>query len=242
MKDTRSSIPPALQSGDIIAFVSPSSRLNRLFANRVEKATQYFKQQGFHVKEIYTDPLPAHHLDSIKQRCRELHTAFSDHTVKAIICTIGGLSANLPHLDYDLIRQNPKIFCGYSDITMLHHALITQAGLRTFYGPAVIPEFGESPEPLDFTSSHFFQTLMRLKDTHSLQQSVPVSLLYTNEFADWLSQESLPRPRKLAHSPGWKWLRPGRAEGRLYGGCLPSLVQLCGTKYPKVISQARPFR
>ena len=65
----------------------------------------------------------------------------------------------LPHLDYDLIRANPKIFCSYSDITVLHYALFTQANLRTFYGPAALTEIGDYRQPLAFTAEYFLATL-----------------------------------------------------------------------------------
>lgn len=65
----------------------------------------------------------------------------------------------LPHLNYDLIRANPKIFCGYSDIAVLHYALFTHANLRTFYGPATLTELGDYRQPLAFTAEHFLTML-----------------------------------------------------------------------------------
>lgn len=116
--------------------------------------------------------------------------------VKAIICAIGGLSANelLPHLDYELIKANPKIFCGYSDITLLHHAFFTQAGLQTFYGPAAITQLGEFPKPLDFTLSHFLKVL---QTTGKPVGALPRSIEWTEEFVEWGSQEETARPREL---------------------------------------------
>jgi muramoyltetrapeptide carboxypeptidase len=220
--------PAALRKGDTIAFISPSSRVNTLFSRRIREATSFFQDYGFKIKIIYNETLPSDHLSAIQLRCSELHSAFSDPDVKAILCTIGGLSANelLPHLDYDLIRKNPKIFCGYSDITILHHALFTQCGLRTFYGPAVIPEFGEASGPIEFTAEHFFKMVMKRAE----KQSIPRSATHTMEFKNWLSKEENDKPRALIPAPQWKWLKSGRVKGRLFGGCLPSLVQLYGTK------------
>jgi muramoyltetrapeptide carboxypeptidase LdcA involved in peptidoglycan recycling len=128
-------------------------------------------------------------------RCSEIHNAFSDPEVKAIICTIGGLSANelLRHLDYELIKANPKIFCGYSDITLLHHAIFTQTGLRTFYGPAVITQFGEFPKPIDFTISHFQRVLCNPVEVGKL----PRSIEWTEEYRDWMNGDDALRPRYL---------------------------------------------
>lgn len=230
-------IPKALQKGDTIAFVSPSSRVNRLFPGRVPRATAYFESCGFRVKEIFTPQLSSDFLTSIHQRCEELHDAFRDPQIKAIICTTGGLSANelLAHLDYDLIAANPKIFIGHSDITLLHNALFVKTGLRTFYGPSVIKQFGEYPSPVKFTADHLFQTLSlpssALNSATGQQQSIPRSQTYVREWVDWFSEESNSRARKTEPSPPWKWLREGKASGRLGGGCLPSIVQLCGTEY-----------
>jgi muramoyltetrapeptide carboxypeptidase len=221
--------PAALRKGDTIAFISPSSRVNTLFSRRIREATSFFQDYGFKIKIIYNETLPSDHLSAIQLRCSELHSAFSDPDVKAILCTIGGLSANelLPHLDYDLIHKNPKIFCGYSDITILHHALFTQCGLRTFYGPAVIPEFGEASGPIEFTAEHFFTMVMDRVE----KQSIPQSASHVMEFKNWLSADEDNEPPALIPAPQWKWLKSGKVQGRLFGGCLPSLVQLYGTKY-----------
>jgi len=229
METRETIIPSALQKGDTIAFVSPSSRVNALFARRIQKATSFFQNHGFKVKVIYNETLPTDHLSAIQLRCSELHSAFADPDVKAIICTIGGITANelLPHLDYDLIRENPKLFCGYSDITILHHAFFTQCGLRTFYGPAVIPEFGETDGPMEFIANSFFKTVMEKVE----RQSIPRSATHTLESKNWLSAEEADEPRALIPAPQWKWLKSGKVQGRLYGGCLPSLIQLFGTKY-----------
>jgi muramoyltetrapeptide carboxypeptidase LdcA involved in peptidoglycan recycling len=134
--------------------------------------------------------------ETVLLRCHEIHSAFRDPEVKAIICTIGGLSANelLPHLDYDLIKANPKIFCGYSDITLLHHAIFTQTGLQTFYGPAAITQFGEYPKPLNFTLSHFLKVLQGVEKPIG---ALPRSIEWTEEFLDWGKEEDELRARHL---------------------------------------------
>lgn len=221
-------IPAALDKG-AIAFISPSSRVNKLFPKRIERATAWLQSQGHETKEIFnTIPKDAAHIDIVKSRCEEIHQAFADPKVKAIICTIGGFSANelLRHLDYDLIRQNPKAFSGHSDITLLHHALFVKAGLRTFYGPAVITDFGEFPQPDTFTMDNFFKVT-----NADFEGPVPRSNAFTQEFLDWTTDESNQRPRKHEPAPPWKWLRSGRAKGRLYGGCLPSMNQIKNTEW-----------
>ena len=222
-------VPPALRKGDTIAIVAPSARINHIFPLRIERARAFLESQGFKIREIYSKEIPSSFREQVRARVDELHEAFGDKNVRAIICAIGGLTANeiLPHLDYDLIRANPKIFIGSSDITLLHHAFLT-AGLRTYYGPSAITQFGEYPAPLDFTRSHFLR--MVSPRTAGLEP-LPRSAEYTDEFLDFGGEPSNLRPRNMTPSSGWKWLRRGRAEGRIRGGCLPSMLQLFGTRW-----------
>ena len=80
-------------------------------------------------------------------RVEDLHAAFLDEDVAVVLASIGGNHSNqlLPLLDFDLIRAHPKVFQGYSDVTVLHWAIASRAGLATFYGPALVPELGEFP-------------------------------------------------------------------------------------------------
>ncbi|KAJ5176633.1 peptidase u61 ld-carboxypeptidase a protein [Penicillium canariense] len=231
-------VPAALRRGDTIAFVAPSARLNHIFPLRIVRARAFLEAQGFHVREIYSPELPTTSFRAvIKTRVDELHEAFQDDEVRCIICCIGGLTANeiLPHLDYELIREHPKIFIGSSDITLLHHALLAGAGLRTFYGPSAIVQLGEYPAPLDFTWEHFLRVLVAEEgQNNTLRQELgpmPRAAHYTDEFIDWFGEPGNLRARETKPAPGWKWLRLGRAQGRIFGGCLPSALQLFGTPW-----------
>lgn len=119
---------------------------------------------------------------------------------------------------------------GYSDITLLHLAINKMTGLRTFYGPAIITSFGEIPEPLEFTVEHFLKVLCGGREVGKM----PRSREFTDEFGDWgkeSSDQASLKARTLELNLGWKWLRGGKCEGRMTGGCLPSLLQLSGTRY-----------
>jgi muramoyltetrapeptide carboxypeptidase LdcA involved in peptidoglycan recycling len=189
-------VPQALRPRDTIAFVSPSGRLNRIFPNRIYRARDALEKLGYRVKIFFDErPTKTFH-EAVLLRCSEIHSAFADPEVRVIICTIGGLSANelLPHLDYRLIKANPKIFCGYSDITLLHHAFFTQAGLQTFYGPAAMTQFGEFPRPLEFTLIHFFKVLQTVGKPIG---ALPRSIEWTEEFRDWGNGDEATRPRTL---------------------------------------------
>ena len=189
-------LPPALQPRDTIAFISPSSRLNHVFPSRVQRAKAFLESLDYRVKIFFSDVTSSDFRETVLIRCDEIHSAFQDKEVKAIICTIGGISSNelLPHLDYGIIQANPKIFCGYSDITLLHHAIFAQTGLQTFYGPAAITQLGEYPKPLDFTLSHFLKVLQNVGDPIG---PVPRSIEWTEEFRDWVTGDDTVRPRIL---------------------------------------------
>ena len=92
---------------------------------------------------------------SIEERLDDLHAMFADPEVNAIFAIRGGYGAAqlLDRIDYDLIRTNPKIFLGYSDITALHLAIGKRAGLVTFHGPVVLSDFTE------YTQTYFRNAL-----------------------------------------------------------------------------------
>jgi muramoyltetrapeptide carboxypeptidase LdcA involved in peptidoglycan recycling len=174
-----------------------------------------------------------HTAGTARERASDLHDMFADNTVKAIVCAIGGNHSNqlLPLLDFDLIRSHPKIFVGYSDITVLHLAMLSRAGLQTFYGPALLTQFGENPQPLAYTRDNFLRCVM---SPEPLGRLAP-SRRWTEEFLDWGRKADMGRPRRLKPNPGPVWLSPGRARGALLGGCITSLMHLRGTPYwPKL--------
>ena len=222
--------PPVLQKGDTIALVAPSGGLAALFPHRLDVAKKFLESEGFIVKEY---PTTRGFLNGSagtpEDRARDLTDAFVDPSVKAIICTIGGLSSNelLPLLDFEVIKKNPTIFCGYSDITVLHRAIQKKTGLITFYGLAAMTQLGENPEPLKFTWENFKKAVM---STQPLLD-IPVSHQWTDELLDWSQKKDLERARNLQQNTGWEWLRGGKASGVIVGGCLPSILRIAGTEY-----------
>lgn len=165
------------------------------------------------------------------RRCEEIHTAFRDPEVKAIIATIGGAHASelVPHLDYDLIRANPKIFCGYSDTAVLHHAIFKETRLQTFYGPAAISELADYPKPLQFVTDNLLYVLSG-SGGKALGQ-VPRSSECAWELPAFFEDPNSLEIRSLIPSPPWTWLRPGKATGRIFGGTMNCLDRLKGTPY-----------
>ncbi len=139
--------PGALKPGDCIGVISPSSPVKlELFQSGIK----YLENQGFRIT------IGKHSLEksngflagSEEQRLYDIHQMFRDPNINAIFCSRGGYGSLslLDKIDYDLIRRNPKIFLGYSDITALHIAIGQNSELVTFHGPMVSDLTEKSPE------------------------------------------------------------------------------------------------
>lgn len=130
-------IAPKLKIGDEIRVISPSRSLSVVKEERIKEAVEFLESQGFKV----TFSKNARKIDevdssSIQERVDDLHEAFLDQNVKAILTSIGGFNVNqiLEYIDYEIIKNNPKIICGYSDITALLNAIYAKTGLITYHG------------------------------------------------------------------------------------------------------------
>lgn len=213
--------PPRVRPGDTVAVVSPSFGAVGRWPHRVERATAYLESLGLKVcvmpnaarSEGWASAPP-------EARVEDLHQAFLDDEVAVVLAGIGGNHSNqlLPLLDYDLIREHPKIIQGYSDITVLHWALAKHSGLSAFYGPALVPELGEFPRVLPHTDR-----CLRAAWFGDEAISYEPSDTWTDEVLDWDTKLDLTRPRELRTSDGWVTIREGEASGPLLGGCLETI-------------------
>lgn len=222
--------PRKLEKGDTIAFIAPSGGLAALVPHRINIAKAFFEKRGYKVK-MYPTTLKNIGLSSDfpEKRAKDVNDAFSDTKVNMILCAIGGNSSHqiLEYLDFNLIKKNPKIFCGYSDITTLEFAFYKKSNLITFYGPTAIAEFGE----LNFegyTEKYFFDAV---SSTFPIGRINP-SLRWTDcKKANWLKKEDLTSKRTYNKNKGYEWLRKGNASGIIIGGCITSIMHTRGTKY-----------
>jgi len=225
-------VPQRIKKGDTIGFISPSAGLAPFAMHRIERAIKLFGELGYKVK-IAKNALKnnGYVSSSIQDRVNDIHDMFSDPDVKMIITTIGGNHSNqlLKYLDYNLIRNNPKIFIGYSDIAVLHYALQSQANLATYYGPCAMTQFGEYPRILDYTLEYFNYAVSQ--EQSKLIYEIRPSEFWTEEFLDWFKKEDETRPRKLEKNNKYEWIVKGNTQGELLGGAIPSINHLAGTKY-----------
>lgn len=147
----KSNIKPAkLMPNDTIGIVSPGTSVSSPDdLAKVEEIVKYFGLNFRYAKNTIKGS--GYKTRSVRERIEDLYEVFSDSTIKGVICTRGGYGSGrlIDGLDYDLIRRNPKIFVGYSDITALHLAINKNAGLSTFHGPVLLSSFN------NYTATNF---------------------------------------------------------------------------------------
>lgn len=156
--------------------------------------------------------------------------AFQDPSIRAIIASIGGDDAIrlIPHLDLTVIRDNPKIFLGYSDPTAIHFACM-KAGVASFHGPTIMSGFAENGGISKLTASSFHRSVF---SAESIGKAADNQEGWTAEHVAWEDQTIQERPRHRTPSHGSVCLRgAGRVQGRLIGGCAEVLEMLKGTAW-----------
>ncbi len=221
--------PGLLKKGDTIALIAPSAGLSAIFPHRLENAIEFLKSQGYKIKEFpCSRTINGWESAPAEDRAKDIMSAFLDKEVKAIISQIGGNTINktLKYLNFEKINENPKIFCGYSDISVLHYAINRKCDFSTFYGPCALTQLGEFPKPLDYTIKYFNKALVDGKIGE-----VEASKEWTDEILDWGQKKDLERARKMKENTGFEWLREGQSKGEIIGGCLHSITHLIGTEY-----------
>ncbi len=201
-------IAPRLSKGDRIGVVSPSMPAAR-GEPKLESGVRFLRDMGFDVvlgKHVYSHTLG--YAASPQEKAADIHAMFADESIGAIMCAQGGDTANgcLPYVEWDIIKRNPKIFIGISDITVLLNAIYARTGLVTFHGNDVMWGFGRNPSPYDVQ-----EFLSRLVDARIGAVDAEIGAVNAN------------RARET--------VRSGVAEGTLLGGNLNCLLKLAGTPY-----------
>jgi len=222
--------PPALRPADTIGILAPSWCGPAIYPRRVERGVKFFESLGYRVVVArHTFGRRGVVSGTPEERVADIHDLFTDKSVRAIISAIGGGHSChlLPTLDWALIEQNPKIFMGFSDITVLNLAMYERTGLCTFYGPMVMTDFAEDPQPLSYTIEYLWRALCKSEPLGEIKPSVT----WTDDFLYWATEAPVTPPRELGPSNGWTWLKLGEGCGRLIGGCIESMQHLRGTSY-----------
>ena len=213
--------PKPLKCGDKIALIAPCGPVKQ---DRIEASVKSIKDLDFKTvikiagfveyadvlseacewydKNYYCDMILSGKSD--KSKADEVNRMFKDKNIKGIFAMRGGYGASriLPMLDYDLIKANPKVFVGYSDVTALHIAFNQKCGFITFHGPMASTELYKGVD--EYTINSFKKNIF---------SSEPLGII------------------KNPNGENLKTLVKGNAEGILTGGNLSLLVSSIGTKY-----------
>ena len=210
-----------LKKGDHIRVISPSLSIQAIGGfNANVSAKEKLEELGFDVS--FSSNYFEHDLfdsASVTSRVEDLHEAFLDPSVDAVLATIGGFNCNelLPYLDYDLIAQNPKIICGYSDTTALLNAIYTKTGIQTYMGPSYSSFKMEAGQ--DYQTEAWLKAVTQ--DSYELTPS-----------SEWSSDAwYLPDTPRTFYPTEWKVYKAGMASGIAIGGNLSTFALLRGTPY-----------
>ncbi len=195
---------PALRKGDTVGIIGPAGVVD---STALKKGAEYLRELGFRVR------IAPHVLSRNKffagshhSRLMDLNQMIRDPGIRAIFCSRGGYGSVhlIQQLDYQVLRQDPKIFMGASDVTVLLNEIYRRTGLICFHGPMVAANFSKGEERVDLESL-----------SHAIMAE---------------SGEASKGPWEIALK-SQNVLQKGRAQGRLMGGCLSLLVSTLGTPY-----------
>lgn len=217
-------IPKKLKKGDEIRIIAPSRSLKILNQDVINIAKERLESLGL-VATFGNNTMKyeseSFKCASIKDRVDDIHQAFKDKKVKAILTAIGGHNVNqlLDYIDYKLIKNNPKIICGFSDITALVNAIYKKTGMITFLGVQFF-NFGMK-YGFDYSMNYFKKVCMEDNE---------IQIMDSNEWSNdsWMKNQ---QDREFIKNDGMKIISSGEASGKIIGGNLCTLNLLQGTEY-----------
>lgn len=211
-----------LKVGDEIRIIAPAMSYAIFSEELINIAKIRFEKLGLRLtlaKHIFEKD--NFNSSSIDSRIEDLHDAFEDKNVKAIFTAIGGANSNqlLKYIDWEIIRNNPKIFCGFSDITALNNSIFVKTGLVTYSGPHY-STFGQKLY-FDYTLDYFKKCLM-----NSESFEIKSSESWSDD--EWYKDQD---DRKLINNNGWLVINEGKAIAPILGANLCTFNLLQGTEY-----------
>ncbi|SHI42018.1 S66 peptidase family protein [Lutispora thermophila] len=194
--------PKALKKGDTIGLIAPASPV---LESKAKACIEWVKSSGYNVKWGESIFASRGYLSGDDElRANDINMMFRDEEVDAIFCIRGGYGTMrlLDMIDYDLIKNNPKIFIGYSDITALHTTFYQRTGLITFHGPMV--------------ASFAKKRLDKLSEDYMMR-----ALMNPEPLGDIINPPDIPI----------RAYNGGCAKGKIVGGNLSILADTMGTPY-----------
>jgi muramoyltetrapeptide carboxypeptidase LdcA involved in peptidoglycan recycling len=215
-------IPEKLKRGDEIRIIAPARSIKLPFITKevVARAVKNLNSVGLKVSfGEYVNEIDEFGSSTIEHRLEDLHDAFEDRGVKAVMSVIGGYNSNqlLEDIDYGLIKRNPKVFVGYSDITALEHAIFKKTGLVCYSGPNFF-NLGYKHD-FGYTMDYFSKCLF---------SSNPFTVMPASAVSEW--SHSKEKDISYKNSGNWR-LQEGHARGPIMGANLCTLNLLQGTEF-----------
>lgn len=197
--------PKKLNKGDTIGILALSGAVES--KNNILRAKKYFENKGY--KVVLSDNIfdkNRYLAGNDEKKVQELHRFFKDKNINMILCARGGYGAIrlLDKIDFDTIKNNPKIFAGYSDASAIEAMIYKKTGLITFYGPMACGDFG-----VEDISKHvekgFFNVLGNIKNLEILPDNKKSKIYFQGE--------------------------GGKCKGVLWGGNLATIASMCGLDF-----------
>lgn len=220
--------PQKLQAGDEVRVIAPAKSFKPSF-NEEKKLLAVKRLEAIGLKVSfgkYVSEVNEFESTTIEHRIEDLHDAFADKNVKAILTVLGGSTSNqlLKYIEYDLVKNNPKILCGLSDITALANAIYCKTGLVTYSGPH-FTIFGAS-NVVEYTIDYFKKCLF---------SDDPVEVEPSETFCDkrWDTEEN--------KNEGYWIINQGKARGKSIGGNLLTFKYLQGTEFTPDLNESILF-
>lgn len=213
-----------LNKGDKIAVIAPANTMASMPEKLIQIGLERMNTLGYRIQlGQNVNKKHFHTAGTIEERVADFHQSFSNQDIAAVMAVYGGYNSNhlLDHLDYNLIKSNPKLLIGYSDVSALLNAVYAQTSLVSLHGVS----FASFCDPNMFPEA--IESFVRI-----VNGEAPIELTAPKKTAHdlwYLKKEFGPRDT-YPHS-GWSVLTEGEAKGKLLGGNLETFLALAGTPY-----------
>ena len=224
--------PQRIHKGDKVAIVSLSRGMigEKMFIHKFELAKKRLEEE--YGLEVVAMPNALKGIDYLYQhpeaRAQDLMDAFRDSEIKAVFNAIGGDDTIrlLPYIDFDVLRNNPKIFTGFSDTTT-NHFMMHKAGIVSYYGLSVMNNIAEYASINEYTKNAMEKTLFEPQERMEIRCSDFCS--YEKDKI-WWKEENIDQQTPQFPNTGYEVIQgTGKVTGELLGGCIDVFPELLGT-------------
>lgn len=225
--------PERLRKGDKVAIVSLSSgMLGEDWAiHKLDIAKERLEKDfGLKVVVMPNALKGIEFLDKHPElRAKDLMDAFKDKSIKAIFNAVGGGDTIrlLPYIDFDIIKNNPKIFTGFSDTTV-NHFMMQKAGIVSYYGASLMNNWTEYIKINDYTLDSLNNIFFNPKSIYEIKPSSLQS--FAKDIVKWDDKNKTVQRKFYHNKTGYEILNgSGKVSGELIGGCIYTFIDMIGT-------------